>query len=181
MSKLKVINLFAGPGASKSTTRAGLFCLMKQNMVSVEEVTEYAKDVVWDGQNDILADQLYVAAHQNHRLHRLQSKVKWSVSDSPLLLSIRYASVDFLPIHFRNLIWELWEQYDNYNFFINRAKPYVQAGRVHTEEQARKIDQDILDMLRHNHVPFMEIVGDSSAPKAIFDNLKPLFELKNNE
>jgi len=41
--KTKVINLFAGPGAGKSTTAAGLFAEMKRANVDVELVTEYVK------------------------------------------------------------------------------------------------------------------------------------------
>ena len=45
---MKVINLFGGPGCGKSTTAADLFARMKLRGLSVELVTEYAKDVVWD-------------------------------------------------------------------------------------------------------------------------------------
>jgi hypothetical protein len=43
---LKVINLYSGLGSWKSTTAAGLFHLMKQDLYSVELVTEFAKDCV---------------------------------------------------------------------------------------------------------------------------------------
>ncbi len=47
--RLKVINLWAGPGAGKSTTAAGLFNLMKIRGYNVELVTEFAKEMVYEG------------------------------------------------------------------------------------------------------------------------------------
>lgn len=38
-----VINLFGGPGAGKSTTRAGLFHLMKLHGMNCEEFLEWVK------------------------------------------------------------------------------------------------------------------------------------------
>ena len=43
---MKVINLFAGPGAGKSTTAAGLFHLMKIAGMNVELVTEFSRSWV---------------------------------------------------------------------------------------------------------------------------------------
>jgi ATP:corrinoid adenosyltransferase len=67
---MKVINIFAGPCAGKSTTAAGLFYLMKVSGYNVELVTEYAKDMTWEGRHNILGDQLYILAKQNRRLER---------------------------------------------------------------------------------------------------------------
>jgi hypothetical protein len=54
---MKVINLWAGPGAGKSTTAAGLF-LMKLTGRRVELVTEYAKEVVYDQDPTRIKNQL---------------------------------------------------------------------------------------------------------------------------
>jgi adenylate kinase family enzyme len=65
---MKVINLFGGPGSGKSTLAAGLFERMKIQGLSVELVTEYAKDMVWERRGNILDDQLYILAKQHRRL-----------------------------------------------------------------------------------------------------------------
>jgi ATP:corrinoid adenosyltransferase len=54
---MKVINLWAGPGAGKSTTASGLFYLMKTADMQVELVTEYAKDMTWEGRHEVLQDR----------------------------------------------------------------------------------------------------------------------------
>ena len=43
----RVINLLGAPGAGKSTAAAGLFYRMKKEFLSVELVTEYAKDLIY--------------------------------------------------------------------------------------------------------------------------------------
>ncbi len=168
MPKLKVINLFAGPGAGKSTTRAGLFNLMKLAGINTEEVTEFAKDVTWDENQTLLADQLFVLANQNRRLFRLANKVEWAVSDSPILLSINYKTPEYLPKTFADLVFELWATYDNYNFFIERSKPYNPIGRNQTAEEAAEIDRKIVNMLDEHSIKYMTVKGGPEADRAIF-------------
>lgn len=170
-SKLKVINMFGGPGCSKSTTRAHLFSLLKQARVNVEEVTEYAKDVTWDENQALLSDQLFVLANQNRRLHRLQNKVEWAVSDSPLLLSIHYVTPNYLPVTFSNLVYELWDTYENINYRIRRVKPYSRIGRSQTFDEAKKIDEDIQCMLDSKGIPYTDIDGDTDAAFHILGDL----------
>ena len=171
MNKLKVINLFAGPGAGKSTTRAKLFGLMKDYGMNVEEVTEFAKDVTWDKNTSALADQLFVLANQNRRQFRLQDQVEWCVTDCPLLLGIHYATPDYLPNYFHQLVFELWDTYENHNFFIRRTKPYKQVGRTQTEDEAKEIDLRILTLLKQNNVPVIELVDDGKLHEQIMRHL----------
>lgn len=168
---MKVINLFAGPGAGKSTTRAGLFNLMKNEGKNCEEVTEYAKDVTWEGTQILLSDQLFVLANQNRRLARLQNKVDYAISDSPLLLTINYVDPQYLPFTFRGMTMELWNTYENINYFIDRSKTYNPNGRNQTEEEARQIDRNILMMLDYHKIPYKRITGDKSAPEMIYNDL----------
>lgn len=169
MEKLKVINLFAGPGAGKSTLRAGLFHKMKSMSMNVEEITEYAKDVTWDETQVLLADQLFVLANQNRRLTRLRGKVDLAISDSPLLLTINYMPQNYLPAYFKKLTFELWDTYDNYNFLLERVKKYNPVGRNQSEEEARQIDRDIHNMLVAHHIPYVNVRSDRDAVDFIFE------------
>ena len=171
MKKLKVINLFAGPGAGKSTLRADLFGLMKKNQKDVEEVTEFAKDKTWEKNFSALSDQLFVLANQNRRLDRLKDQVEWVVSDSPILLGIHYKTPDYLPKNFENLIFELWDTYENYNFFIERNHPYVAKGRNQGEEIAKQIDEHIVNMLKANGVPFTSVKSSDVAHIEIYKSI----------
>ena len=179
MAKLKVINLFAGPGAGKSTLRADLFGLMKKNQKDVEEVTEFAKDKTWERNFSALSDQLFVLANQNRRLDRLKDQVEWVVSDSPILLGIHYKTPDYLPQNFENLIFELWDTYENYNFVIERNHPYVAKGRNQNEEEAKVIDDSIIHMLQSNDIPYTKVFSGDTAHyeiyKAVFGEEIPKF------
>ena len=171
MAKLKVINLFAGPGAGKSTLRADLFGLMKKNQKDVEEVTEFAKDKTWEKNFSALSDQLFVLANQNRRLDRLKDQVEWVVSDSPILLGIHYKTPDYLPNTFEDLIFELWDTYENHNFFIERNHPYDPTGRNQNEEEARAIDASIIRMLEFNEIPFTKVLSGDTAHYQIYQSV----------
>lgn len=172
IGKLKVINLFGGPGAGKSKIRAGLFNLMKEARISCEEVTEYAKGVTWDNNQDKLSDQLYIFAKQNRQLERLRGKVEWVISDSPLLLSMHYRPLEYFPETFGSLVKEVWSSYENVNFFIDRVGSYDPVGRNQTEEEAEEIDQQILDLLLGNSWEYSRVDGDHMAHHELFKRLR---------
>lgn len=162
----KVINLFAGPGAGKSTTAAGLFYTMKKQGMSVELVTEYAKDRVWEEHHSVFKDQLYLLAKQNRKLQRLIGKVDYIITDSPLLLGQYYGGEeDKLPIRFIT-DWA-FNKYDNVNIFIKRTKPYIQTGRNETYEQALKADEGIRKIVSTR--PHYEVEDNDSTIKNILD------------
>jgi hypothetical protein len=168
---MKVINLFAGPGAGKSTTAAGIFHLMKIGRMNVELVTEYAKDMTWEKRHNILMDELYIVAKQHRKLRRLRGEVDYVVTDSPLLLCVYYRFDDYSET-LDKLILELWGQDENLNFFLERAKPYVAKGRSQTEEEARRIDSATRDLLARFTVPYETVPGDDAAAAKIVERVR---------
>ena len=166
---MKVINLFGGPGTGKSTTAADLFALMKWKNINVELVNEYAKEVTWAERYQILEDQLYIMAKQNHKLWRLKGKVDWVITDSPLILSLVYAKPDYFPSYYRAFGHELYNHYDNINIFLKREKPYHKVGRNQTEEEARQKDEEILSLLNLYKYPYTVISADQNAKNDIFE------------
>lgn len=132
--KQKIVNLYAGPGAGKSTTASLIFAEMKLRGYNVELVREYAKDLVWE-YNTIPehVSQLDIFTEQSKRQGILIGKVALIVTDSPLRLSTLYGT----PL---NLVEEEEKKYDSLNIEIVRTKPYQQAGRLQSEDEARKID-----------------------------------------
>jgi len=164
---MKVINLFAGPGAGKSTTAAGLFYEMKHQGYKVELVTEYAKDIVWADRHKELDDQLYITAKQHHRIFLLKEKVEYCITDSPVVLSLVYCRM--MPSSFAPFVCDVFHEYDNIAVMVKRTKPYVLFGRTQTEEEAKDLDRKIHTLV-HELVPpnkILEINGDVDAPKNI--------------
>lgn len=63
-----VVNLFAGPGAGKSTTAAAVFAELKMQDVNCENCHEWIKWKVWERHLEIVNNQLFVFANQHHLL-----------------------------------------------------------------------------------------------------------------
>ena len=177
MPKLKVINLIGGPGCGKSTVAYGLSHLMKANYKNMEYCSEFAKDLTWDRSFDVLNDQLYILANQNRKLHRLVGQVDWVVVDSPIILSLYYVQLarennpGYLNRTFSSLVTELWNQYDNYTFFLDRKFEYQTVGRNQTEAEAKKIDQSLITMLDEHGIPFTRLPSSFTTAPTIYHSL----------
>lgn len=168
---LKVINLYAGPGAGKSTTAAGLFNLMKTLGHSVELVTEFAKDVTYEKNFGTLANQLHILAEQDRRQRRLVGQVEWCITDSPLLLGLAYMTPEYaewLP----HAICGAYRRYDNLSVVVERnphLHPYQAYGRNQTEEQAAELDATISDILaKEDERPLRVLAGETKTPYDIY-------------
>jgi len=172
MKALKVVNLFGGPGVGKSVLSTSLFAHMKRMDYNVEYVSEYAKDMVWERRDNILADQLYMLAKQNRRLRRLQENgVEWAVTDGAILNGIVYAKQPPQPL--LDMISYCHGQFDNYDVLLERSKsiPYQPEGRIQkTLEEAQKKDKEIADMLDEQFVkPIRFRVGYDSPATLLWD------------
>ncbi len=167
---MKVINLFAGPGTGKSTTAAGLFFLMKHAGYNVELINEFAKQLVWQERHRTFSDQYYISAKQNHKLEVLRDKVDYVITDSPLPLSLVYAPKKYFG-NFRNMLMEIFNSYDNINYFLNRTKPYNPIGRNQTEEEERGVVEQVNQMLKNNNISYYVVNADQQAPQVIYDHI----------
>lgn len=170
----RVICFFGGPGVGKTTLATGLFSLMKKLDYSVEYVSEYAKEVTWEGTNKLLENQLHVFAEQFRRQWRLKDKVDFIITDSPLLLSIIYLDVynnkhNQLPANYvdvtKDYIWHTNNLFDNINLVVTRNKYYKEEGRNETREEAIKIDDMILDFLECD--PIVKVSHDMTTQEVL--------------
>lgn len=146
-----LINFYAGPGAGKSTCAAALFAVMKEFGYNVELVTEYAKDITWEGRTSV--QQAKIIGEQQDRLNKLIGKVEFIITDGPLLHGIVYAKdmqkekkiTNGLLASYESLVLELYKGFMNIDIFIRRSdtRKYRTEGRTQTEVQARKKDEEI--------------------------------------
>lgn len=158
----KVINLFGGPGAGKSTNAAELFSLMKKMGINCELVPEFAKDLTWANRHEELENQVYVFGKQQHRMHRLMGKVDWIVTDAPYILSNVYTPSHY-PNSFQQLVYDMWNKDDNRNFLLVRQKNYQEVGRNQTKEQAEEIDVAVKTMLDKWEIEYSIENGNTAA------------------
>lgn len=161
---MRVINLFGGPGVGKSTVAAGIFRTMKIAGLNVELVTEYAREMVYELRENILKDQLYVLAKQNRRLQRLEAAgIEWAITDSPLLFCQIYSQPDYYA-GFQDLVWTVWNSYDNVNVFLRRGdkQSFSTSGRRQSSlEEAASYDGKIWSLLTGNNVLFDSFFVDT--------------------
>lgn len=158
-SRTKVINLHGGPGVGKSTIATGIFSELKQAGISCEIASEYAKEITWEGTQNLLHNQVHLFGEQFRRQYRLLDKVDYIISDSPLLLNAIYlefflerAEKKFFDSEYIYLMKQFFDesfaQFNNINFFVSRnTKYHTMQGRVHTKEESIDIDNKILDSL----------------------------------
>lgn len=140
-----VVNLFGAPGCGKSTVAAGLYSRLKQKGYNAELVSEFAKEITWEGHFTLLRDQLYLLAHQNRKLERLKGKVDIVVTDSPLLLTLAYVPPNYYG-KFKDFVYEIWESYKNLNIFLERDVEFDKVGRVHDEQMSASL-RDVISHL----------------------------------
>lgn len=158
----KVINLFAGSGAGKSTTAAALFAESKCLGLEVELVREYVKDWAWTGRKIGMYDQFYITAKQIHEESQKYNKVEYIYSDSPVLLGAFYEEYHHGIIITRPAVFNFMKLAESqgisyYNFFLERTKPFNPKGRYETEDQARKIDVALKQWLHNQNISFTTV------------------------
>lgn len=169
MKNTLLVNLYAGPGAGKSTGAAYIFAKLKMAGVDCEYVSEYAKDRVWqEDQFPLQHCQLYVTGKQCLKIYRLLGKVDVVVTDSPIAVGAMYTTEK----PYQDVcLYEAKKYKNTYNLFVNRFKPYNPNGRNQTEEEAKEIDRKIKAFLTDNNLEFKEINGTEEGYNAIVKDI----------
>lgn len=149
MKNTVVINLIGAPGAGKSTLAAELFGWMKREGYSVELVSEFAKELVWEQREETMKNEIYLFAKQHHRMFRLKGKVDFIITDRPLILSIFYnRKYGDRFEDFDSLVQHEVRKFNNINIFLLRDKPYKEEGRLQTKEESDLFSVGILKVCR---------------------------------
>ena len=155
-----LVNLFGVPSAGKSTGAAYIFSQLKARGINAELVTEFAKDKVWEGNDVVLANQLYIFGKQYHRISRCQDKVAVVVTDSPLLLSIFYNRNTLFGKEFNEMISKVFHSYNSLNYLLLRDKPYNPIGRLQTEEESNALNEPLTEFLEKFNVSYETVKGN---------------------
>lgn len=172
-----LVNMFAGPGAGKSTITSHVFSELKWRGVNCEVALEFAKDLVWEERFTTLDNQIYVFGKQLHRIKRLVDKVDVIITDSPLLFSVLYIpdwlkSEDELNKAFRNLVIGVHSSFHNSNYFIERLKPYNPKGRMQTEDQAKGKCEEVKTLLKATEgTNWKSVPGNKAGADAIVEDI----------
>ena len=173
-----IVNLFGVPGAGKSTGAAYIFSQLKMRGINAELITEFAKDKVWENNEKVFKNQLYLFGKQSFRISRVQDEVDVIVTDSPLLLSILYNQTPILGENFNQLVYDVFNSYNNINYLIKRTKPYNPAGRLQTEEESDALAEPLISLLKKENINYKEISGDIKGYDKIVQEVLNIKETK---
>lgn len=154
-----VVNLFGTPGAGKSTGAAYIFSGLKMRGINAELVTEFAKDMVWENNKEVFKNQAYIFGTQSFRISRCQDKVDVIVTDCPLFLTAFYNKSPILGKQFNDVVFSVFNSYNNINYFIDRVKDYNPIGRLQTEKESLALKAPMIRMLKEYNVDFTTIDG----------------------
>lgn len=156
MKETLIVNLYAGPGAGKSTCAAYVFSKLKMTGVNSEYVTEFAKDKTWEENQKVLNCQFYISGKQAFRLARVNGKVDVAVTDSPIILGAMYTNEAHIKAA---CIGEDMKYKNKLNYFIIRKKAYNPSGRNQTEDEAKDIDVKIRSTLDSLDIKYVAVDG----------------------
>lgn len=158
-----VINLFGAPGVGKSTAAAYLYHLLSSRGISTELVTEFAKDLIWDGCEHTLAfglEQPYVFGNQLHKIERCVGSVDVIITDSPLPMTIAYDNSGSRA--FKELVAECFSDYLNINCFLSfdsdngNEIDYSSTGRIQTLAESVAMEEKIRQVLDDLDIAYVE-------------------------
>lgn len=170
LKKTKLINIYGGPGAGKSTTAAGVFYELKKLGYSCGLVTEMATELVYDEAFNVMNDQIYLFGEQWHRTNRMLGKVDYIVTDSPFLLNIIYDRSNDEPLH--ELVLSKIAAIPSYNYFVKRGEDFSEGGRVHNLEQSKEKDKEIISLCEQNYINLTFVEQNNSVMHICSDIIK---------
>lgn len=166
-----IVNLFGAPGAGKSTGAAYIFSQLKMKGINAEYVSEFAKEKVWEESKEAFKNQAYLFGKQYFRISRCKDKVDIIVTDSPLPLSILYNRDDNLGEEFDTVVMNVFNSFKNFNYYINRTKPYNPKGRLQTEKESDELVNPLKNLLNIYKIDFEEFNGEATDYDKIVEDI----------
>ena len=172
-SKTTYVNFYGAPGSGKSTGAAYVFSRLKLCGVDCEYVPEFAKDMVWQDRRSVFEIpelQTYVFANQFYRLRILRGRVRYVVTDSPILLSAAYAiSSSLLGSEYATVVRRLNAGAfpDRINVLVKRTAPYDRNGRNEDEVTSDAIADRIREVLSECGEEYVEIAGNEDGYRSV--------------
>jgi nicotinamide riboside kinase len=169
---MKVINFFGSPGVGKTTSTMELTSMLKKSQVDAEASLEVVKEYIHSNSEHLLSYQNYIFAQQERqiRIFKDSNEVEIAVTDAPLLHSAFYAP-DTYPVFFKELVFEIFQGYENVNFFINRKHEYSHQGRIHDEDKSDLISRKLRAFLINHSIDFVEIDSTDNIKEKVFAHI----------
>ena len=166
-----VINLFGEPSSGKSTCAMDIAAKLKRKGISAEYISEFAKDKVYENNEEVFKHQEYLFGKQSFKMGRVRDKVQVMVVDSPLILSIIYNKNNVLGEYFDKTVLNVFNSYDNRNYLLTRNHIYENEGRLHNEKEACKVRNQIINKLNDFEINYKSVVSNENTCNEIVDEI----------
>ena len=127
---------------------------LKRKGINAEYVTEFAKDKVYENNQEVFKHQQYLFGKQSFRMGRVRNKVQVMVCDSPLLLNIIYNDDEVLGEDFNQMVLNVFNSYNNKNYLVVRNHTYEDKGRIHDEKESKILKKKIVDKLDELNIEY---------------------------
>lgn len=170
---MKIINLFAAPGVGKTTTGQILAGLLSLQGKRVQYIPEFAKFATLSKNEAALSDQIYMFSKQENRLSVLKdSEVDFVIMDGPLPIALLYTPDNYFKSYFE-LVWEVFNSYDNINYRLlrNNSLQYDSFGRKESEEESKKLDLKLKNLLDDRNVVYEDFFVTKKLPFDLFEKI----------
>jgi GTPase SAR1 family protein len=156
--RLTVINLFGAAGTGKSTIMGYTYGKLKERGYNAEMASEWIKEGgIYEARKNVFLEQDYILAKQHRKLRRLVGQVDIAVTDCPLMLGLIYKP-DWYPKSFDQYVIDIFNSYNNINFFLHRNSfEYTERGRVHTEQQSIDKEVELQQLLLKHNINYIDI------------------------
>jgi thymidylate kinase len=158
--KTKKINLYGGPGIGKSTLTAILFSELKMRGLHAEIVTEYAKELVYEGidltkSSPTLQDRIIL--EQLRRELVFENSVDYLVCDSPMMLNAFYNGSEMSLTLAKKSV----DKDDVHILLVRGFEKFETLGRSHNEKQSKEIDDKMENFLKDNKIKYHKLDGST--------------------
>lgn len=174
-----VVNLFGEPSAGKSTCVMDITAQLKRHGINAEYVSEFAKDKVYENNDEVFKHHEYLFGKQSFKMGRVKGKVQVIVVDSPLILGAIYNRDEVLGEDFNKTVLNVFNSYNNRNYLLTRHHPYENEGRFQNEDEAKEVRKEIIDKLNQYNIKYEEIASTESNCEYIVEEV--MEEIRNEQ
>jgi hypothetical protein len=162
-----VINFIAGPSVGKSLVSALVYAELKLLGYTTEYVQEYAKNLVWLKKWEKLDNQYLVTTKQYEMIKAVYNvpSIQYTVVDSSMLLCLYYNRINVNNVSNVQKTEEMTlsklGEFQNIYIVLERhpEAKYEEAGRVQTQAEAKKVDEDLLVMLEELGIEYKSFLS----------------------
>lgn len=154
MKKL-TIGVFGGPSSGKSLVASEIYVALKKKHIETELISEFAKQLILEGTETGIQNQLYLLGTQLHRQMCAWNNAQVVVTDSPILLCAVYRQED--SKYLKDISIEQHNKFNNLNILLRRGDGYNHSmtGRIHSLVESVALDRKIENLLITSKIPYI--------------------------